>query len=67
MTTNKGRKPLVAGNWKMHNNHFEALALTQKLAFALNAKDYAATDVVVLPPFTALDRKSTRLNSSHRR
>jgi triosephosphate isomerase len=50
----KGRKPLVAGNWKMHNNHFEALALTQKLAFALNAKDFAAADVVVLPPFTAL-------------
>ena len=24
-----GRKPLVAGNWKMHNNHLEALALTQ--------------------------------------
>ncbi|HEY1642489.1 MAG TPA: triose-phosphate isomerase [Streptosporangiaceae bacterium] len=49
-----GRKPLVAGNWKMHNNHFEALALTQKLAFALNAKDFAAADVAVLPPFTAL-------------
>jgi triosephosphate isomerase (TIM) len=49
-----GRKPLVAGNWKMHNSHFEALALTQKLAFALNAKDFAAADVVVLPPFTAL-------------
>jgi triosephosphate isomerase (TIM) len=48
------RKPLVAGNWKMHNNHFEALALTQKLAFALNAKDFAAVEVAVLPPFTAL-------------
>ncbi len=54
MSTNKGRKPLVAGNWKMHNNHFEALALTQKLAFSLNAKDFAAADVAVLPPFTAL-------------
>jgi triosephosphate isomerase len=54
MSGSKGRKPLVAGNWKMHNNHFEALALTQKLAFALNAKDFAATDVAVLPPFTAL-------------
>jgi len=51
---NAARKPLIAGNWKMHNNHFEALALTQKLAFALNAKDFAAADVVVLPPFTAL-------------
>jgi triosephosphate isomerase (TIM) len=50
----QGRKPLVAGNWKMHNTHFEALALTQKLAFALNARDFEAADVVVMPPFTAL-------------
>jgi triosephosphate isomerase (TIM) len=48
------RKPLVAGNWKMHNSHFEALALTQKLAFALQVKDFTAADVIVLPPFTAL-------------
>jgi triosephosphate isomerase (TIM) len=48
------RKPLVAGNWKMHNTHFEALALTQKLAFMLTGKDFDATDVAVLPPFTAL-------------
>jgi triosephosphate isomerase (TIM) len=48
------RKPLVAGNWKMNNNHLEALALTQQLAFRLNDKDFAAEDVVVLPPFTAL-------------
>jgi triosephosphate isomerase (TIM) len=49
-----GRKPLVAGNWKMHNNHLEALALTQQLAFRLTDKDFAAVDVAVLPPFTAL-------------
>jgi triosephosphate isomerase len=48
------RKPLVAGNWKMNTNHLEALALTQQLAFRLNDKDFAATDIVVLPPFTAL-------------
>jgi triosephosphate isomerase (TIM) len=48
------RKPLVAGNWKLHNNHLEAIALTQKLAFTLTSKDFAATDVAVLPPFTAL-------------
>ena len=49
-----GRKPLVAGNWKMHYNHFEALALVQKLAFTLTGKDFDAADVVVLPPFTSL-------------
>ena len=46
------RKPLMAGNWKMNLNHFEAIALVQKLAFALNAADFAAVDVAVLPPFT---------------
>ncbi|MGO8959300.1 MAG: triose-phosphate isomerase [Streptosporangiaceae bacterium] len=54
MSAQGARKPLVAGNWKMHNNHFEAIALTQKLAFALRPKDYAAADIAVLPPFTAL-------------
>ena len=48
------RKPLVAGNWKMHNTNFEAIALTQKLAFELTNKDFDAVDVAVLPPFTAL-------------
>ena len=48
------RRPLVAGNWKMHKNHLEALALTQKLAFTLTGKDFDAADVAVLPPFTAL-------------
>lgn len=46
------RKPLMAGNWKMNVNHLEALALVQKLAFALTEEDFAAVDVVVLPPFT---------------
>jgi triosephosphate isomerase len=48
------RLPLMAGNWKMHENHFEAIALVQKLAWALKDKDYTFTDVAVLPPFTAL-------------
>jgi triosephosphate isomerase len=50
MTTT--RKPLMAGNWKMNLNHLEAIALVQKLAFALTEDDYAAVDVAVLPPFT---------------
>ena len=49
-----GRLPLIAGNWKMNCNHLEAIALVQKLAFALNAKDFEATEIAVLPPFTAL-------------
>ena len=49
-----GRLPLIAGNWKMNNNHLEAIALVQKLAFTLTGKDYDAAEVAVLPPFTAL-------------
>lgn len=48
------RLPLIAGNWKMNNNHLEAIALVQKLAFALEDKDYDNAEVVVLPPFTDL-------------
>ena len=48
------RKPLMAGNWKMNLNHFEAIALVQKLAFALNDEDFAAVDVAVIPPFTSI-------------
>jgi triosephosphate isomerase len=54
MAAGPARKPLIAGNWKMHNTHFEGLTLVQKLAFTLTSKDYDAVDVVVLPPFTAL-------------
>ncbi len=48
------RKPLMAGNWKMHLNHLEAIALVQKVAFLLKDEDYAACDAAVLPPFTDL-------------
>ncbi len=50
----KPRLPLMAGNWKMHCNHLEAIALVQKLAFTLSDKDYTFVEVAVLPPFTAL-------------
>jgi triosephosphate isomerase len=46
------RKPLIAGNWKMNLNHLEAIAVTQKLAYSLEDRDFDAVDVVVLPPFT---------------
>jgi triosephosphate isomerase len=62
-----GRKPLVAGNWKMHNTHFEAIALTQKLAFALTGQDFDATDVAVLPPFTALRSVQTLIEGDRLR
>jgi triosephosphate isomerase len=52
----------MAGNWKMHENHFEAIALVQKLAFTLTAKDYTFVEVAVLPPFTALRSVQTLID-----
>ena len=46
------RKPLIAGNWKMNLNHLEAIALVQKLSFALPDKYTENVDVAVIPPFT---------------
>jgi triosephosphate isomerase len=46
------RKPLIAGNWKCNLNHLEAIALVQKIAFALPAKYFEHVDVTVIPPFT---------------
>ena len=48
------RKPLIAGNWKMNLNHFEAIALVQKIAFSLPEKYFDKVDVSVMPPFTDL-------------
>jgi len=47
-----GRQPLIAGNWKMNLNHYEAIALVQKIAFSLKPQHFDAVDVTVLPPFT---------------
>jgi triosephosphate isomerase len=56
------RLPLMAGNWKMHLNHFEAIALVQKLAFTLTAKDYEFVEVAVFPAFTALRSVQTLID-----
>jgi triosephosphate isomerase (TIM) len=49
--SDSGRRPLMAGNWKMNLNHLEAISLVQKLAFSLNEKQLNDVEVVVLPPF----------------
>jgi len=50
----EGRRPLIAGNWKMHLTHLEAIGLVQKLVFSLSEQVLDAAEMVVLPPFTAL-------------
>ena len=52
--TAPARRPLIAGNWKMHLTHLEAIGMVQKLAFSLKDPELEAAEVVVLPPFTAL-------------
>jgi triosephosphate isomerase len=47
-----GRRPIIAGNWKMHKTIAEARALVHELK-GLVAPDEAA-ELVVCPPFTAL-------------
>lgn len=56
------RKPLIAGNWKMNLNHLEAIAVVQKLAFALPDKYFGHVDVAVLPPFTDLRSVQTAVD-----
>ena len=58
-----GRLPLMAGNWKMNLNHLEAIAVTQKLAFALTEADLAACEVAVLPPFTDIRSVQTLVDA----
>ena len=50
----QGRRPLIAGNWKMNLNHLEAIAHAQKVAHSVDPGVYAGVDVAVLPPFTDL-------------
>ncbi len=46
------RRPLISGNWKMHQNHYEAIQFMQKLAYLVGKDDFDAVEVSVHPPFT---------------
>jgi len=56
------RTPLIAGNWKMNLNHLEAIALVQKLAFALPEKYFSKVEVAVIPPFTDIRSVQTLID-----
>ncbi|HET9690245.1 MAG TPA: triose-phosphate isomerase [Acidimicrobiales bacterium] len=58
-----GRRKLVSGNWKMHHTHLEAIAVVQKLAYALDDGVTDRVDVSLHPPFTALRSVQTVLES----
>ena len=59
------RTPLIAGNWKMNQDHQEAIHLVQKLAWALkDAKhDFSQVEVTVLAPFTDLRSVQTLVDA----
>ena len=61
------RKPLIAGNWKMNLNHLEAIAVTQKLAYSLEERDFDAVDVSIMPPFTDLRSVQTLVDGDRLR
>lgn len=49
------RRPVIAGNWKMHNLQKEATDLTNGIMQELKAEDKAALpEVIIAPTFTAL-------------
>jgi triosephosphate isomerase len=60
-----GRRPLIAGNWKMNYTHLEAIGLTQKLAFGLTPEQCAAVEVVLLPPFVSIRSVQTLIDGDN--
>ncbi|WP_404313412.1 triose-phosphate isomerase [Agrococcus terreus] len=59
------RIPLIAGNWKLNQDHLQAIALVQKLAWTLQdgKHDHAAVEVAVFPPFTDLRSVQTLISA----
>ncbi|MBI4309749.1 MAG: triose-phosphate isomerase [Candidatus Omnitrophica bacterium] len=53
------RKPIIAGNWKMNKTSLEAIAIAEELKRDL--VDVGGVDIVVCPPFTALQSVSEAL------
>jgi len=57
------RRPLIAGNWKMHNGGLSGLELAIETK-AMSAK-VPSVDVLVAPPFTALAAIAHEMDGSH--
>lgn len=57
-----GRKPVIAGNWKMHTLPSEGAQLAAELAALL--KDVDDVEIVIAPPFTHLLSIGERLKMS---
>ena len=56
------RKPVVAGNWKMHKTHAEALAFVEALPKAALREE--SVEAIICAPFTALTSLQQALQGS---
>ncbi len=62
---NPNRKPMMAGNWKMHKTGAEAASFVQALASQLKslpANDLP--DIIICPPYTALPKTEQTLKET---
>lgn len=57
------RKPIIAGNWKLNKTSREAIVLVEELK--RDVVDISGVDIVVCPPFTALESVSEALTESN--
>lgn len=55
------RTPLIAGNWKMHKTHLDAIHFVQQLGHELAEHDFRRVEVALCPPFTALRSVQTTI------
>ena len=57
------RRPLISGNWKMNNNHFEAIQSVQKLGYLLGRDELDDVEVSIHPPFTDIRSVQTVIDA----
>ena len=55
------RKPLIVANWKMHKTRAEAREYAETLRACLTPDHQGETEVVIAPPFTALETLASAL------
>jgi triosephosphate isomerase len=58
------RTTLIVGNWKMNKSISEALELAKALHYGLQCPDATKIEVVVAPPYTALNKTAEFLKDS---
>ncbi len=59
------RRPLIAGNWKMHKTHLEAIVLARQLGHELGNHRFDAVEVALCAPFTSLRTLQTLFDADH--